>query len=174
MISATLQRHHDRLNEIVLAVNDLIDVGIKLEKRISELEGKEFHETPMGEVPLATRRQADPGTDSETSSLVAPAPSRVLGDHPRRRARDHGPVGLREPIGSPLHGGPEAVGDPTPAELDDPLFDVIWNVIRRWDLQRDYDALRSGATGTDVVAILRPLKAKLREMQPAILEGPDY
>jgi hypothetical protein len=40
--------------------------------------------------------------------------------------------------------------DPTPEMLDNnPLFDAIWNAIKRWEISRYNDGLYSGPSGND-------------------------
>jgi hypothetical protein len=47
--------------------------------------------------------------------------------------------------------------DPTPDEIADPLFDVIWQVIKGWDVDTD-GAGYHGATGNEAAAILRAIR----------------
>lgn len=47
--------------------------------------------------------------------------------------------------------------DPTPAELESPQFNAVWQAIKGWDLQRESGLGYSGATGTDVCTILDAL-----------------
>ena len=49
--------------------------------------------------------------------------------------------------------------DPTEEDLRSPVFNAIWQAIKRWDISRD-TALEGyhGVTGTDVMAILIPLR----------------
>lgn len=51
--------------------------------------------------------------------------------------------------------------DPTPADLDDPFFEVIWQAIKGWDLAREQGQLYSGATGNDVMHVLNALRPHL-------------
>lgn len=57
--------------------------------------------------------------------------------------------------------------DPTPADLADPLFEAIWQAIRRWDVDTPILGLPSGpgmyhgATGNDVMTILLAVRAAL-------------
>lgn len=44
--------------------------------------------------------------------------------------------------------------EPTKQDLDSPLFNSVWNVIKGWDIQRNPSEGYAGATGTDVMAIL--------------------
>lgn len=48
--------------------------------------------------------------------------------------------------------------DPTARDLADPRFDVIWNLIKRFDVEYP-DGLFGGATGNDVCAVLDELDA---------------
>lgn len=48
--------------------------------------------------------------------------------------------------------------DPTPEELDSPLFNSIWQAIKGWDISRTSNGMYSGATGTDVCTILDAIK----------------
>ena len=54
--------------------------------------------------------------------------------------------------------------EPTAKDFTDPRFDRIWNVIRRWEVPYGGE-LRSGATGNDVVEILRALDAMPDEIR---------
>ena len=51
--------------------------------------------------------------------------------------------------------------EPTQEDLDSPLFEAIWQAIKGWDMSRheEHDGRRlySGATGTDVKAILNAI-----------------
>jgi hypothetical protein len=49
--------------------------------------------------------------------------------------------------------------DPTPEMLKDPRFEVIWQAIKGWDLERTRGAGYAGATGNDVRRILDALDA---------------
>jgi hypothetical protein len=50
---------------------------------------------------------------------------------------------------------------PTPAELQDPRFQAIWDVIRRWDVNvPGVYAGYMGATGNHAAAILHSLQRK--------------
>jgi hypothetical protein len=42
----------------------------------------------------------------------------------------------------------------------DPLFDAIWDAIKRWDIQRYPHAGYAGATGNDARRIYDAIKAK--------------
>lgn len=53
--------------------------------------------------------------------------------------------------------------EPTIEDQSDPLFNAIWNVIKKWDISPNNDGIYSGATGTDVMAILVPLRAALED-----------
>ena len=47
--------------------------------------------------------------------------------------------------------------EPTKEDLQNPVFEAIWQVIKKWDICRESDwgrSLYSGATGTDVKEIL--------------------
>lgn len=68
-------------------------------------------------------------------------------------------------LGVPLH----LRRKPTDADLDDPAFEAIWQVIKRVDV--DYgDGTFSGATGNDVCAILDAVRAALVAERPRELE----
>lgn len=49
--------------------------------------------------------------------------------------------------------------DPTEAELNDPIFNAVWNAIKKWDISRESNGLYAGATGTDVYIILDAIEA---------------
>ena len=46
---------------------------------------------------------------------------------------------------------------PTKEELESPLFEAIWRVIRLWDIERGDGEGYAGANGNDVVAIMDSL-----------------
>ena len=48
--------------------------------------------------------------------------------------------------------------EPTKEDLESPMFNAVWNAIKKWDIQRVYGAGYAGATGTDVMTILNALK----------------
>ena len=51
--------------------------------------------------------------------------------------------------------------EPTQQDLQDPLFEAIWQAIKDWDIRRSVaneEPLYSGATGTDVMKILSPVR----------------
>jgi len=48
--------------------------------------------------------------------------------------------------------------DPTPRDLTSAAFNTIWNAIKHWDIERRPGAGRAHATGSDVMAILHPLR----------------
>lgn len=48
--------------------------------------------------------------------------------------------------------------EPTIKDLNDVEFNTIWNAIKSWDIQRRPGDGYAGATGTDVMAILEPLR----------------
>lgn len=53
--------------------------------------------------------------------------------------------------------------EPTKDDLNSPVFNIIWEAIKRWDISRervDGKRMYSGATGTDVMSILHPLREK--------------
>lgn len=60
---------------------------------------------------------------------------------------------------------PESLINPTAADLDDPLFESIWQAIKRWDLSRNggIGASYAGASGTDVMTVLAPVRQTLIE-----------
>lgn len=47
--------------------------------------------------------------------------------------------------------------DPTEEDLQSPVFEAIWQAIKLWDIERDFEAGRAGATGTDVKTILNAI-----------------
>lgn len=51
--------------------------------------------------------------------------------------------------------------EPTPADLEDPLFLAVWDAIKAWDIKRTQDEGYAGATGTDVMTILRAVRPLL-------------
>ena len=61
--------------------------------------------------------------------------------------------------------------EPTIEDQNDPLFNVIWNVIKKWDISPNNDGIYSGATGTDVMAILVPLRAALEDRRKGEIAG---
>lgn len=52
---------------------------------------------------------------------------------------------------------------PTEADLRDPIFDALWSVMRLQEVLLPGN-LRSGATGNDVLIVLRPLRERLAGM----------
>jgi len=64
--------------------------------------------------------------------------------------------------------------EPNSKDLIDPLFNAIWNVIKHWDIGKDYPPdtegeirhkggrLYSGATGTDVMTIIEAINSVKR------------
>lgn len=53
--------------------------------------------------------------------------------------------------------------EPTAIDLLDPVFDAIWDAIRKWDVSTENNGTYSGPTGTDVMAILVPVRVAMRE-----------
>lgn len=59
--------------------------------------------------------------------------------------------------------------DPTQADLQDPLFEVIWQAIKGWDVNVPaYYHGYSGATGSHVMLILKEIRKCLAGMDPAV------
>ena len=51
-------------------------------------------------------------------------------------------------------------------DLDEnPIFEAIWQAIKKWDIERDYGQGRAGATGTDVKIILNAIEPFLKTPQ---------
>mgnify|MGYP006431581685 CR=1 FL=1 len=50
------------------------------------------------------------------------------------------------------------VSDPTTEEKKDPLFELIWQTIKDWDISIDECNSYTGATGNHAVAIYRAIK----------------
>lgn len=48
--------------------------------------------------------------------------------------------------------------EPTQEDLQSPIFEAIWQAIKKWDIEREYGNGYSGATGTDVKTILNAIK----------------
>lgn len=48
---------------------------------------------------------------------------------------------------------------PTQADLDDPEFEAIWQVIKNWDIDGGMRAGYYHSTGSDVMLILNALRA---------------
>ena len=53
--------------------------------------------------------------------------------------------------------------DPTDEDLQSPVFEAIWQAIKKWDIERDCGQGRAGATGTDVKTILIAIEPFLKE-----------
>ncbi len=51
--------------------------------------------------------------------------------------------------------------NPTETDLADPIFDALWSVMRLQEVLLPGN-LRSGATGNDVMIVLKPLRERLR------------
>ena len=49
--------------------------------------------------------------------------------------------------------------EPRAEDLKSPLFEAIWQAIKRWDIEREYGQGRAGATGTDVKIIMNAIKS---------------
>lgn len=49
--------------------------------------------------------------------------------------------------------------DPTGEDLNDPIFNAVWEAIKAWDIGRMPGEGRSGATGTDVMTIINAIKS---------------
>lgn len=54
----------------------------------------------------------------------------------------------------------EPTVDPTEADLNDPMFERVWQAIKGWDIQRAPGQGYAGATGTDVMTILRAVRGE--------------
>jgi len=62
------------------------------------------------------------------------------------------------------------VPNPTPKDLEDPLFSAIWNVIKTWDISTEkvHDPFRgtirnyTGGNGSHVMMILNEVRKELR------------
>ena len=48
--------------------------------------------------------------------------------------------------------------NPTPIDLASPEFNAIWNIIKKWDLERKPGDGYANANGTDVMTILNALR----------------
>lgn len=57
----------------------------------------------------------------------------------------------------------ELLNEPTEKDLQSPVFNVIWQAIKKWDIERKEGDGRAGATGTDVKMILNEIKPFLQE-----------
>ena len=55
--------------------------------------------------------------------------------------------------------------DPTEEDLKKPLFEAIWQAIKKWDIEKEYGQWRAGATGTDVKIIMNAFKPFLMERE---------
>lgn len=53
--------------------------------------------------------------------------------------------------------------EPTKDDLESPIFNAIWEAIKKWDIQREYGAGYAGATGTDVMTIIDALEKLKRK-----------
>lgn len=53
--------------------------------------------------------------------------------------------------------------EPTKEDLESPVFEAIWQVIKGWDIQRELQVGYAGATGTDVKTILNAIQPFLKE-----------
>ena len=60
--------------------------------------------------------------------------------------------------------------NPTPKDLEDPIFNAIWHVIKKWDISTEYihDPFRgsirnyTGGNGSHVMMILNEVRKELR------------
>jgi 3-oxoacyl-[acyl-carrier-protein] synthase III len=59
----------------------------------------------------------------------------------------------------------KAYPDPTDKDLNDPLFEAIWQAIKDWDICRDpiNTVLYASATGNDVMRILKKVRKALKK-----------
>ena len=52
--------------------------------------------------------------------------------------------------------------EPTIVDLNDPMFNVVWSAIKKWDISRSQNMegrrMYAGATGTDVMTILNVVR----------------
>jgi len=48
--------------------------------------------------------------------------------------------------------------EPTKQDLESPIFEAIWQAIKKWDISRDGRPSYAGATGTDVKTILNVIE----------------
>lgn len=67
------------------------------------------------------------------------------------------------------------MSEPTKEDLLDPMFEAIWDVIKLWDISRQpaqvsRHRLYSGATGTDVMAILEVIRPFVNQGRQAGLK----
>lgn len=53
--------------------------------------------------------------------------------------------------------------EPTKKDLDDTVFEAIWQAIKDWDIQRTQGGGYAGATGTDVMTILGVVRTFISE-----------
>jgi hypothetical protein len=60
--------------------------------------------------------------------------------------------------------------DPTPAMLEDPLFDAIWNAIKGWDISRHNNGVYSGPTGNDARHIYDAILSSRPPAEPVAQE----
>lgn len=54
--------------------------------------------------------------------------------------------------------------DPTENDLQDPLFEIIWQAIKGWDIERSQGEGYAGATGTDVMTILNAIRPHITRL----------
>lgn len=47
---------------------------------------------------------------------------------------------------------------PTEEDLKSPLFNTIWETIKRWDISKNSNGMYSSATGTHVMYIIQALR----------------
>lgn len=48
--------------------------------------------------------------------------------------------------------------NPTDEDLHDPVFEAVWQAIKGWDLSRESNRMYAGASGNDVMHILKAIE----------------
>jgi len=63
--------------------------------------------------------------------------------------------------------------DPSSEDLIDPLFNAVWDAIKKWDISREPSERRlyAGATGTDVMTILNAVRPFLNAKDELVREA---
>lgn len=110
---------------------------------------------------LPADAELDPLTESQLDMICMVPNKRADGRlHFTRHTLDE--IGKEEPM-----------PNPTEEELNDPMFQMLWQTIRMWDINApEYYRGYMGANGSHVVVILRAMREAAREVVRAAFKGP--
>lgn len=57
-----------------------------------------------------------------------------------------------------MSNGIDEYPNPTPNDLENPIFNAIWGAIKGWDISRHNDGMYSGPTGNDAMHIVLAIR----------------